>query len=198
MSEEKALLPMCSNNQPPPPQPYPGYPPPAASGITAYDPMKQTAPPGLGPPHAGYVAPPYYPASQPPPPPGAWAPQPIAQQQTSNNVVVMNSQPSVVSSTVRVTSNDQSSFIFGVVVSVVAVFCLCWCSLVCTIPGAVVGHMAATAGRNGDKVAKRKYDQISGALIIAGIVFQVIGPIIIIASVVGPRLKFTAHGLRII
>ncbi len=44
---------MCSNNQPPPPQPYPGYPPPAASGITAYDPMKQTAPPGLGPPPAG-------------------------------------------------------------------------------------------------------------------------------------------------
>ena len=28
--------------------------------------------------HAGYVAPPYYPASQPPPPPGAWAPQPVS------------------------------------------------------------------------------------------------------------------------
>ncbi len=60
VTTEKAFLPpdvypggMCSNNQPPPPQPYPGYPPPAASEITAHDPMKQTAPPGLGPPPAG-------------------------------------------------------------------------------------------------------------------------------------------------
>ncbi len=35
------------------------------------------------------------------------------------------------------------SYYFGVVVSVVAVFCLCWWSLVCTIPGAVVGHMVS-------------------------------------------------------
>ncbi len=48
---------------------------------------------------------------------------------------------------------------------------------------------AATAGRNGDKVAKRKYDQISGALIVAGIVFQVIGPIIITGSIVVSRLR---------
>ncbi len=41
---------------------------------------------------------------------------------------------------------------------------------------------AAVAGRNGDKVAKKKYDQISGVLIVAGIVFQVIGLIIITAS----------------
>ena len=64
------------------------------------------------------------------------------QQQTSNNVVV-NSQPSAVSSTVHVSRNDQSSFIFGVVVSVLAIICLCWWSLVCTIPGTVVGHMVS-------------------------------------------------------
>ncbi len=35
-----------SPNQPPPPQPYPGYPP-ADPGMTAYDPTKQQMGPGV-------------------------------------------------------------------------------------------------------------------------------------------------------
>ena len=44
---------------------------------------------------------------------------------------------------------------------------------------------ASDAGRRGDAGSKKKYDNISGCLSAAGVVFAIIGPIIIIGSVVG-------------
>ncbi len=56
----------------------------------------------------------------------------------------------------------------------------------------IYGMQAAAAGRNGDKVTKKKYDQISGVLIVAGIIFQVIGPIIIIGSSVASVARLSS------
>ncbi len=44
---------------------------------------------------------------------------------------------------------------------------------------------ATDAGKRGDAVTKKKYDQISVALTVAGIIFQVIGFLCIIGGSVG-------------
>lgn len=67
-----------------------------------------------------------------------------AQQQTTN-VVVVNQQPSTVPlTTVRVASRDQSSLIVAVIVSLIAFFCGCWWTLLCSIPAIVFGRMVST------------------------------------------------------
>ncbi len=71
------------------------------------------------------------------------------QQQQSSNVIVVNSQPGTVKpTTIHVTRNDQTSFMCGIAVSMIAFFCLCWWALVCTIPGTVVGHMVSGNNNN--------------------------------------------------
>ncbi len=67
----------------------------------------------------------------------------VVQQQTSNNVVVVNSQPTTVPTTVHVTRNDQSAFIFAIVVTLILFFCGCWWSFACTIPAMVLGSMVS-------------------------------------------------------
>ncbi|XP_064391646.1 uncharacterized protein LOC135339470 [Halichondria panicea] len=169
-------------NQPPQPA-YPGYPP-TAPGMTAYDPTKQPMGPGVP---AGANPPPYQPPAYPSQQqqPMFAAPQPMAQQQSSNNVVVVSSQPTTVPTTVHVTRNDQSAFIFAIVVTLILFFCGCWWSFACTIPAMVLGSMASSAGSRGDADTEGKYKKISIILTVVAIVTQVVGFIIVVGTVVG-------------
>ncbi|XP_064407026.1 cell death-inducing p53-target protein 1 homolog [Halichondria panicea] len=116
--------------------------------------------------------PPYYPQQQPPP-----RPIYVQQQQQQNNVVVMQQAApvTIVRPSIHQSDAGQGALVFAIIITLFALVCGCWWSIVCSIPGIVFASSATNAGARGDYDSVRSNNNLSYGCTVGAIVGAVVG-----------------------